>query len=92
MRVDHPAVLVESVKLAEDRSGDVIVRLYESEGTRAAAEVTLDLDVESVVVTDLLEREIPAPAGFSHQDRSVRLVLRPFQPLTLRIRRPAPAR
>ncbi|MEK8145499.1 glycosyl hydrolase-related protein [Streptomyces sp. M10(2022)] len=31
----HPAVTVESVKLAEDRSADVIVRLYESAGGRA---------------------------------------------------------
>ena len=47
VRVDHPAVLVESVKLAEDRSGDVIVRLYESEGGRATAELTLDFDVDT---------------------------------------------
>ncbi|WP_457101966.1 alpha-mannosidase [Microbacterium sp. P5_E9] len=87
VRVDHPAVLVESVKLAEDRSGDVIVRLYESEGARAAAEVTLDFDVDGVTVTDLIEREIDAPAGFAHDGRSVRLALRPFQLVTLRIRR-----
>ncbi len=87
VRIDHPAVLVESLKLAEDRSGDVIVRLYESEGTRAAAELTLDFDVDGVIVTDLIEREIAAPAGFAHDGRSVRFVLRPFQLLTLRIRR-----
>ena len=89
VRVDHPAVLVESVKLAEDRSGDVIVRLYESEGARAAAEVTLDFDVDGVIVTDLIEREIDAPAGFAHDGRSVTLALRPFQLVTLRIRRSA---
>ncbi len=89
VRVDHPAVLVESVKLAEDRSGDVIVRLYESEGARAAAEVTLDFDVDGVIVTDLIEREIDAPAGFAHDGRSVKLALRPFQLVTLRIRRSA---
>ena len=84
VRIDHPAVLVESVKLAEDRSGDVIVRLYESEGARALAEVSFDFDVESVVVTDLLEREIDPPAGFARDGRSVRFTLRPFQLVTLR--------
>ncbi|MEK8172933.1 glycoside hydrolase family 38 C-terminal domain-containing protein [Streptomyces sp. M19] len=34
--VDNPAITVEAVKLAEDRSGDVVVRLYESSGGRAA--------------------------------------------------------
>lgn len=34
---DNPAVTIEAVKLADDRSGDVIVRLYESHGGRAHA-------------------------------------------------------
>lgn len=38
--VDNPAIVVESVKLAEDRSGDVVVRLYESRGAPAKASVT----------------------------------------------------
>lgn len=33
--LDNPAVVVESVKLALDGSGDVVVRLYESRGGRA---------------------------------------------------------
>jgi alpha-mannosidase len=89
VRVDHPAVLVESVKLAEDRSGDVVVRLYESEGARASVGVTFDFDVADVVATDLLERDVDAPAGFARDGRSVTFVLRPFQLLTLRVKRPA---
>ena len=34
-RSTDPAVVVEAVKLAEDRSGDVVVRLYEAWGARA---------------------------------------------------------
>ena len=34
--VDNQALVVEAVKLAEDGSGDVIVRLYESLGERSA--------------------------------------------------------
>ncbi|WP_243076635.1 glycoside hydrolase family 38 C-terminal domain-containing protein [Microbacterium sp. SS28] len=87
VRVDHPAVLVAAVKLAEDRSGDVVVRLYESEGGRASATATFDFDVESIAPTDLLEREIDVPAGFVRNGRSVSLALRPFQLVTLRVRR-----
>lgn len=56
VHVDHPAVTVESVKLAEDRSGDVVVRLYESRGGRARATLTPGFRVRRAEVTDLLER------------------------------------
>ncbi|GAA2971869.1 glycoside hydrolase family 38 C-terminal domain-containing protein [Microbacterium terrae] len=87
VRVDHPAVLVESVKLAEDRGGDVVVRLYESEGARATTRVAFDFDVAEVVATDLIEREIDPPAGFVREGEAVSLRLRPFQLVTLRVRR-----
>ncbi|AUN41236.1 alpha-mannosidase [Tsukamurella tyrosinosolvens] len=81
--VDHPGVIVEAVKLAEDGSGDVVVRLYESRGTRAAATVHADFEHDSVVRTDLLERPLADPERTSE----TRLTLRPFQIVTLRFRR-----
>lgn len=80
-------ILVESVKLAEDRSGDVVVRLYESLGQRERATVRLGAPARRVRVVDLLEREqesSSAPEGSARND-AVRLELRPFQILTLRI-------
>ncbi|PKT71581.1 alpha-mannosidase [Streptomyces populi] len=76
--VDHPAVTVESVKLAEDRSGDVVVRLYESRGGRARAKVTAGFPVSRAEVTDLLERPL--------REAPPEIELRPFQILTLRLR------
>ena len=65
--VDHPAIVVEAVKLAEDRSGDVIVRLYEAHGGRARGTVRAAFPVGGVTETDLLERPLEdaecAPAG-----------------------------
>ena len=87
VRVSHPAVRVEAVKLAEDRSGDLIVRLYESEGTRAVTDIVLDVVATSVSVVDLLEREIEPPAGAELSTTGARLSLRPFQLVTLRVRR-----
>ncbi|BDH58276.1 glycoside hydrolase family 38 C-terminal domain-containing protein [Tsukamurella sp. PLM1] len=81
--VDHPGVIVEAVKLAEDGSGDVVVRLYESRGTRATATVRADFPHGSTVRTDLLER----PVADAEPDGDVRLTLRPFQLVTLRFRR-----
>jgi alpha-mannosidase len=83
--VSDRAVVIEAVKLAEDGSGDLIVRLYESLGGRAHATVTADADVVSVETTDLLERSLTD--GTSASGRSIELMLRPFQLVTLRFRR-----
>ena len=81
--VDDPAVVVEAVKLAEDESGDVVVRLYEALGTRASARITPTFDHASVTETDLVEVPLPDPVALDGD----RLRLRPFQIVTLRFRR-----
>ncbi|MET9497211.1 glycoside hydrolase family 38 C-terminal domain-containing protein [Streptomyces sp. NPDC006552] len=83
LAVDDPAVTIESVKLAEDRSGDVVVRLYESRGGRATATLTASFPVAGADETDLLERPL-RPAETS--EAGLALSLRPFQILTLRLR------
>lgn len=82
-----PRVLVSAVKLADDRSGDLIVRLYESTGGRASTEVVVDLDAASVRAADLLERpgEPVAHSVTGDGRASVELAFRPFQVRTLRI-------
>ena len=85
--VDNPNVVVESVKLADDRSGDVVVRLYEARGGRANARVTTGFEPAVAQVTDLLERptgRLEAGAG-----GALELTLRPFQIVTLRLGRNA---
>jgi len=76
---DNPAVVIESVKLADDRSGDVVVRLYESLGGRARTSLHTSFPVRRVREADLLERPLA--------DSAVQLELRPFQVLTLRFTR-----
>ncbi|MFG2999911.1 alpha-mannosidase [Streptomyces sp. NPDC048340] len=86
--VDEDAVVVEAVKLAEDRSGDVIVRLYESRGGRANATLAAGFPVSAVVESDLLERPLPRSAAAPPTpDGTIALTLRPFQILTLRLHR-----
>ncbi|KUJ71039.1 alpha-mannosidase [Streptomyces albus subsp. albus] len=63
VRIHHPAITVESVKLAEDRSGDVVVRLYESCGGRAAGTLFTAFPLARAQVTDLLERPLPGGGG-----------------------------
>ncbi|RRS01742.1 alpha-mannosidase [Glycomyces terrestris] len=85
--VANPAVVVETVKLAEDGSGDVVVRLYEAHGTRTSAVLELGFAASRVIETDLLERETEPAAVAASDAASVSLTLRPFQIVTLRIAR-----
>ncbi|NKX49141.1 alpha-mannosidase, partial [Arthrobacter deserti] len=84
--VDNPAAVIESVKLAEDRGGDVVVRLYEAHGGRAAARITAGFDYARVLATDLLERTVGAGWLGQEGPRSAVVRLKPFQLATLRFR------
>jgi alpha-mannosidase len=90
-----PAVVVEAVKLAEDRSGDLVVRLYEARGSRARSTVSVDLSVGLGAAwrTDLHElgaggADVPG-AGRWVAGEPVELTLRPFEIVTLRFARRA---
>ncbi|MFB8756917.1 alpha-mannosidase [Streptomyces nigra] len=83
--VDRDAVVVTAVKLADDGSGDVVVRLHEAHGGRVRATLTAGFEVADVTATDLLER--PLPRTPEHTGREVALRLRPFELVTLRLRR-----
>ncbi|MEV0692761.1 glycoside hydrolase family 38 C-terminal domain-containing protein [Streptomyces sp. NPDC050388] len=80
--VDGRGVTVEAVKLADDASGDVVVRLYESRGGRATGTLRTGFPLGGARVTDLLERPLE-PADTDGD--SVPVALRPFQVLTLRL-------
>ena len=82
--VDNPAVVIEAVKLAEDGSGDVIVRLYEAHGTRARARVIRSFEAAAAGETDLLERSLAPAAIIAADGPALTLELRPFQLVTLR--------
>ncbi|MEZ0074260.1 alpha-mannosidase [Planotetraspora sp. GP83] len=81
------AVRIEAVKLADDRSGDVIVRVYESLGGRGTTRLLPSFPVSSVEVADLLERPLGETPVSVEADGGIPVSLRPFQVLTLRLRR-----
>ncbi|MER5377128.1 glycoside hydrolase family 38 C-terminal domain-containing protein [Streptomyces sp. NPDC002553] len=83
--VSGEGVTVEAVKLADDGSGDVVVRLYESRGGRATGALRTGFPLAGAQVTDLLERPLE-PADTDEQG-AVSVTLRPFQVLTLRLER-----
>lgn len=91
-------VAVEAVKLAEDDSGDVVVRIYEPYGTRSRATLELSFEATQAVETDLLEETLAgsphalvAPTAIAEPLTEGRLTiaLRPFQVATIRFARTA---
>ena len=95
--VEHGHAVLDWTKLAEDGSGDIIIRLYETQGAQASARLRSPVLFSCFVSEmDLLER--PAPLNgpsralkTSDETTSVELekaelFLGPFQVATLRIR------
>ncbi|WRS29336.1 glycoside hydrolase family 38 C-terminal domain-containing protein [Actinomycetaceae bacterium MB13-C1-2] len=83
---------VATVKLAEDRSGDVILRLFEPRGNRARAELDFDFPNRGVEVVGLLEQsglhqEFLNPAALDASNGTIKVTLKPFELLTLRVKR-----
>jgi alpha-mannosidase len=84
-----PAVVIEAVKPADDESGDLVVRAYESFGGRARLDLRLGFEPAAVTVTDLLEEPNPSIPQVPVEVSGSRVTgrLRPFQIVTLRIAR-----
>jgi alpha-mannosidase len=89
VRVDGGDALIEAVKLADDGSGDVIVRLYEPLGGRTCGSLVPGFAARELLEVDLLERPLEKAAGALGplRDAASEVRLRPFQVLTVRIRR-----
>jgi len=76
-------IILETVKPAEDGSGDVVLRLYESMSTRTCAELKINLPVERVQLTNMLESP---KAELAINKQTVQLEFGPFEILTLRLK------
>ena len=81
IQVDNPALIIDSVKKAEE-SDALIVRLYEARGTRGAARLSTSLPLRSAALTNLLEDEIGA---LRCDDKRVELNFKPFEIITVKM-------
>jgi alpha-mannosidase len=81
-KIDADNVIIETVKLAEDGSDDIILRLYECKRNLTYCTLTTPLQIMRAVQTDMLERfqtEVPLDDG------KVQLSFRPFEIKTVRL-------
>lgn len=76
-------IVLETVKLAEDGSGDVILRFYEAMRTRTQCQVTLNFPFSKAVETNLMEEELHP---VNSEGDTIVLEFRPFEIKTIRLK------
>ena len=77
---DHANVIVDTVKPADDGSGDLVIRLYESKKADTFFRLRSDLPVKTLTPCNLLEEETGTPAK-----PDAMLHVRPFEVCTYRV-------
>lgn len=84
-------LLLSSVKLAIDRSGDVVIRIYEALGRRASGVLRFNAEVAEIMTASLLEDPLPHASGVEKNEagrntNALELNLGAFEIRTLRVR------
>ncbi len=82
--IGAPNVIAEAVKPAEDGSDAFVMRLYECEGTKTAAELRFGVPVKALTLTNILEDALGA---LPMADGKARLTFRPFEIKTIKCSR-----
>lgn len=82
-RLNNPAIILDTVKKAED-SNDVIIRLYESHGGHQTAVLTTSLPFIKATRVNLLEEEAGG-AAFIFTNGELQLTIRPFEIVSLKL-------
>jgi alpha-mannosidase len=82
IELDRSNIILDTVKPAEDGSGDLVLRLYESMSTRTCVRLKIDLPVKRVQLTNMLEQ---FKAELDIKDGAVQLEFGPFEILTIRL-------
>ena len=83
VEVSGEGLVISSVKLAADRSGDLVVRVYESLGRRASGSLKVNAQIAQASTVSLLEHE-PGGQRIELADGAVPLKLGAFEVRTLR--------
>ncbi|WP_238404280.1 alpha-mannosidase [Paenibacillus paridis] len=81
---DRDNIIIESVKLAEDGSGDWIARLYEAKGASTRCLITAGIPIRSACETDMLEKQVVVTLELRQASQGIALAFTPFEVKTVR--------
>ena len=82
--VDAPNVFIDTVKPAEDGSGDLILRLYEAKRAATRCRLSINVPFKGVCACDMLENP---EETLTVEDGAATLDFHTFEVKTLRIKR-----
>jgi alpha-mannosidase len=83
IHLDQPNIILETVKPAEDCTvDDIVLRLYETMGTKTRTYLTINLPFKQIYKADMLEQ---VSDKVDMMDNQVALDFRPFEIKTLRL-------
>jgi alpha-mannosidase len=85
INIDAQNVIIDTIKTAEDGSGDFILRCYESAGTETRCRLHTSLGFLHAEETDMLEQVQHRYVNDNGDNKSIALVFRAFEIKTLRL-------
>ncbi len=80
---DKKNVVIETIKYAEDGSGDIILRLYESQNTRTKFKLDTAIRFDKAYLVNLMEEY--AQEIDSINDDKIELEIKPFEIMTIKL-------
>ncbi|MNY32524.1 hypothetical protein D3C86_1667460 [compost metagenome] len=85
MCCDRANIILDTVKLAEDGSGDWIIRAYEAKGATTRCSLHFGIDIAKAIETDMLEQHVITDFGDRTGINTLPLSFTPFEVKTIRI-------
>jgi len=84
LNISKKNVIIDTVKTAEDNSGDIIIRLYECMKMLTHTTLNIGFGVKEAYITNMLEENQKAVEVKNNQ---ISLTVKPFEVVTLRIKK-----
>lgn len=75
-------IIIDTVKMAEDGSNDIIIRMYEAYNIYTKCKLAVNLDFKSAVITDMMEKNL---YDAEIEDRDIKLSVKGFEVVTVRL-------
>lgn len=75
-------IILDTVKFAEDGSGDIVVRMFESTNSRTNCKFSFGFDIKSACLTNMIET---TRSDVEVENNAISLTFNPFEVITLRL-------
>ncbi|MDD6483163.1 MAG: glycoside hydrolase family 38 C-terminal domain-containing protein [Clostridiales bacterium] len=83
LNVSESNIIIDTIKAAEDGSGDIIIRMYESSNTRTNCTLTCAFNINEAYITNMLEQN---SVKAEVKNNELAFAFRPFEVVTVRLK------